>query len=92
MAGFFEAASHFDTGEGGTGPDPLRKLIVVIEDGADIDGADRDGMTLLHHHLHTIIPPPPPPHHHRRARCKASLTERGGNMASADLRISGFQV
>ena len=46
MAGFFEAASHFDTDEGGVGPGPLRKL---IEGGADIDRADRDGMTLLHY-------------------------------------------
>ena len=46
MAGFFEAASHFDTDEGGVGPNPLRKL---IEGGADIDRADRDGMTLLHY-------------------------------------------
>ena len=46
MAGFFEAASHFDTDEGGVGPSPLRKLIEV---GADIDRADRDGMTLLHY-------------------------------------------
>ena len=46
MSGFFEAASHFDTDDGGVGPGPLRNLIDV---GADIDRADRDGMTLLHY-------------------------------------------
>ena len=45
-AGFYESASHFDTGPGGIGPNPLRDL---IDSGADIDRADRDGMTLLHY-------------------------------------------
>ena len=46
MAGFFEAASHFDTAMGGIGPNPLLDLIAS---GVDIDRADRDGMTLLHY-------------------------------------------
>ena len=40
MAGFFEAASHYDLD-----PTPLR---AVIEDGKYLSRADGDGMTLLH--------------------------------------------
>ena len=40
MAGFFEAASHFDLD-----PEPLRK---IIEDGKYLARADGDGLTLLH--------------------------------------------
>ena len=46
MAGFYEAASHFDTKPGGLGPNALYGL---INGGANLDRADRDGMTLLHY-------------------------------------------
>ena len=46
VAGFYEAASHFDSGPGGAGPSPLHDL---IDGGANLDRADRDGMTLLHY-------------------------------------------
>ena len=51
MAGFYEAASHFDSGTGGLGPIPLQGIIESARTGggADIDRADRDGMTLLHY-------------------------------------------
>ena len=41
MAGFFEAATHFDV-------DPT-SLRAIIDNGASLSRTDRDGMTLLHY-------------------------------------------